>query len=102
MVLCSSSIMIILGMYWLGDKSVQIFSNDSILQSIQLPGPIAQSIVCLIADPGVMSLNPAQPHTFMEIDHIMFSMVILLLPLIQERLLSVTCECTCTDYWFNG
>ena len=49
-----------------------------------------QSVASLIADPGVKSLIPAQPHTFMEIDHEIFSSVILLLPLIQEGLLSVT------------
>ena len=37
----------------------------------------------LIADPGVMSLIPAQSHTFMEIDHEIFSTFILLLPVIQ-------------------
>ena len=44
----------------------------------------------LIADPGVMSLIQNWPHNFMEIDCEMFSTVILLLPLIQEGLLSVT------------
>ena len=38
----------------------------------------------LIADPGVVSLIPAQSHTFVEIDNDIFSTVILLLPLIQE------------------
>ena len=33
----------------------------------------------LTADPGVASLIPAQSHTFMEIDHEIISMVILLL-----------------------
>ena len=44
-----------------------------------------------------MSLIPAQPHTFVEIDPEMFSMVILLLPLIQKGLLSVTSETMCTN-----
>ena len=47
------------------------------------PGPL------LIADPEVVSLIPAWPHTLVEIDHGIFSTVFLLLPLIQERLLSV-------------
>ena len=48
------------------------------------PGRIAQSVTCLTtdahltADPGVASLIPAWSHTFMEIDHGMISMVILL------------------------
>ena len=37
----------------------------------------------LIADPGVMSLIPALSHTFVEIDHEILSMFILLLPVIQ-------------------
>ena len=45
-----------------------------------------------------MSLIPAWPHTFMEIDREIFSMVILLLPLIQEGPLSVTSESMCTEY----
>ena len=38
-----------------------------------------------------------QSHTFAGIE--LISMVILLLPLIQEGLLSVTCEIMCTKYW---
>ena len=34
--------------------------------------------VCLTADPGEASSIPARPHTFMEIDHEIFSTVILL------------------------
>ena len=36
--------------------------------TIPLPGIVAQS-----ADPGVVSLISARPHTFMEIDHEIFS-----------------------------
>ena len=48
------------------------------------PGRIAQSVTCLAtdacltADPGVASSIPARYHTFMEIDHEIISMVILL------------------------
>ena len=42
------------------------------------PGRIAQSVACLATDPGVASLITAQSHTFMEIDHEIISMVILL------------------------
>ena len=48
------------------------------------PGRIAQlatcltSDACLTADPGVVSSIPARPHTFVEIDHEIISMVILL------------------------
>ena len=55
----------------------------------------------LIADPGVVNLIPAWPHTFGEIDHKIFSTVILL-PLIQEGSLSVTSESMCTEYWLTA
>ena len=34
---------------------------------------------CLTTNPGLVSLIPARSHTFLEIDHEIFSMVILLL-----------------------
>ena len=40
---------------------------------------------CLTADPGVASSIPARYHTFVEIDHEIISMIILLLPLIYSR-----------------
>ena len=49
-----------------------------------VPGRVAQSVTCLVtdakltADPGVASSIQAQSHTFVEIDHEMISMVILL------------------------
>ena len=68
----------------------------------QQQGPVAQSIASLIADPGVMSLIMARFHTFIEIDHEIFSTVFLLLPLIQEGLMSVTNESMCTKYWLTA
>ena len=53
---------------------------------------IAQSVTSLTADPGVASSIVAQSHIFMEVDHEIISTAILLLPLIQEGLLSATCE----------
>ena len=47
------------------------------------PGRVAQSVTCLAtdasltADRGVPSLIPAQSHTFVEIDHVIISTVIL-------------------------
>ena len=48
--------------------------------------------------PGGRGFNPRQgrQHSFVEIDHEMFSTVILSLPLIQEGLLSVSGERMCT------
>ena len=49
-----------------------------------MPGRVVQSVTCLAtdacltADPGVASWIPARSHTFVEIDHEMISMVILL------------------------
>ena len=46
-------------------------------------GSVAQSVASQIADPGVVSLIPAWPHTFIEMIMKLVSMVIiLLLPLI--------------------
>ena len=50
---------------------------------------------------GVGSLIPARSHTFEEINHEIISMVILLLPLIQEGLLSVTSESMSMRYWLT-
>ena len=36
---------------------------------------VAQSVICLTADPGVASSIPARYHTFVEIDHEIISTV---------------------------
>ena len=48
--------------------------------------------------PGIRGFNPHQgrQHSFVEIDHEIFSTVILSLPLIQEGKLSVSGERMCT------
>ena len=56
---------------------------------------------CPTADPGVTGLIPAWPHTFVEIDYEIISMVILLPGLIQEGLVSVTSESMCMKYWLT-
>ena len=49
-----------------------------------MPGRVAQSVTCLAtdacltADPGVGSSIPVRSHTFLEIDHVIISTVILL------------------------
>ena len=63
-------------------------------------GPVAQKVVSLAADHGVASLIPARSHTFVGIDHEIISIVILL-PLVQEGLLSVTSESMCKKYWLT-
>ena len=64
-------------------------------------GPVEQLVVSLAADPGVTSSIPAQTHTFVEIDCEIISKFILL-PLIQEWLLSVTSKRMCTKHWLTA
>ena len=45
---------------------------------------------------------PVWQHSFVEIDHEIFSTAILSLPLSQEGKLSVTCERMCTEYWLTA
>ena len=47
---------------------------------------MAQPVMSPTADQGVVSLIPAQSHTFVEIDHEIISTVILHLPLVREGL----------------
>ena len=65
------------------------------------PRPVAHMVTSPTADPGATSLIPALFHTFVEIDHEIISMAILLLTRIQEGL-SVTKESMCTKYWLNA
>ena len=53
-------------------------------------GPIEHSLVSPTADPWVASLILARSHSVMEIDHEIIAVI--LLPLIQEGLLTVTSE----------
>ena len=63
-------------------KQIFIYFSKKYLMLVQ--GRVAQSVTCLAkdacltADPGVASSIPARPHTFVEIDHEIISMVILL------------------------
>ena len=56
------------------------------------------SYLGFIISPGGRGFNPCRgrQHSFVEIDHEIFSTVILSLPLIQERQLSVSGERMCT------
>ena len=48
------------------------------------------------------STQPSRQHSFVEIDHEIFSSVILSLPLIQEEQISVSGERMCTVYWLTA
>ena len=60
-----------------------------------IAGPVAHSVASSSADSGIVSSIPIQSHTFM---HEIVSTVILLIPLIQEGLLSVTSNCIFMKY----
>ena len=61
----------------------------------KVPGSVAQSDACSTRGQEVAA--PVRPYSFVEIDHEIFSTVILSLPLIQEGKLSVTCERMCAE-----
>ena len=63
-------------------------------QYAQLPASVAQLDAPSDLRPGGRGFNPhrGRQHSFMEIDHEIFSTVILSLPLIQEGQLSVSGE----------
>ena len=80
---------------WVSELADYIFS---ILYKSGKQGPLAQLVTHLVADPGVLNLIFTQIHIFVEIDHEIISIVILLLQLFQERVLAVTSESMCTKY----
>ena len=63
-------------------EKVYCFTSSSqflrLFKSTLRLGCIAQSLTCLTADPGVTSLIPVRPHTFVEIDPEIISTAILL------------------------
>ena len=68
------------------------------VSTIQLLGPIVQSVASPIADPGLVNLIQVVSSAFLEIDREIFSAVFLLLLLIQGGLMSVASESMCTKY----
>ena len=64
--------------------SVNPLLNAFQTSDYDVPGRVAQSVTCLAtdacltADPGVASSIPVRSHTFVDIDHEIISMVILL------------------------
>ena len=81
--------------YFFNEQNLMFWVQSTALY----PAALAQSVICLTADPGVASSIPARSHTFMEIDHEIISTLFSSLSLIQEGLLSVTSEGMCTKYW---
>ena len=74
------------------------FRTNANCKSGQEPASVAQLNVPSDWKPGGHGFNPhrGQQHSLVEIDHEIFSMVILSLPLIQEGQLSVSGERMCT------
>ena len=66
--------------------------------TLQMPASVAQLDAPSNWRPGGRGFNPrrGRQHSSVEIDHEIFSMVILSLPLIQEGQLSVSGERLCT------
>ena len=59
--------------------------------------------VYLTVDAGVASYTPARFHTFMQIDHEIYSTVILLLPIIHSRRAVVSYNVSMrTMYWLTA
>ena len=78
-------------------ESVKIV-NEMTLNKLVKPASVAQLDAPSDWRPGGRRFNPhrGRQHSFMEIDHEIFSTVILSLPLIQEGQLSVSGERMCT------
>ena len=76
-------------------KIMQFLNPDSLYI---LPASVAQLDAPSDWRPGGRGFNPrrGRQHSFVEIDHEIFSTVILSLPLIQEGQLSVSGERMCT------
>ena len=68
------------------------------IQNVLRPASVAQLDAPSDWRPGGRGLNPrrGRQHSFLEIDHEIFSTVILSLPLIEEGQLSVSGERMCT------
>ena len=77
-------------------SSTSLAVGDKTTNSV--PAPVAQLDAPSDWRPGGRGFNPrrVRQHSFVEIDHEIFSMVILSLPLIQEGQLSVSGERMCT------
>ena len=89
------------------NENIQIFTRASHSETTDvfitlddniMPAPVAQLDAPSNWRPGGRGFNPrrGRQHSFVEIDHEIFSTVILSLPLIQEGQLSVSGERICT------
>ena len=81
-------------------KAEELFSNNIFVNIFLVDQPASMAQLDAPSDwrPGGRGFNPrrGRQHSFVEIDHEIFSTVILSLPLIQEGQLSVSGERMCT------
>ena len=79
-------------------QEVRLSVSGKRMYTLVLPASVAQLDAPSDWRPGVRGFNPrrGRQHSFVEIDHEIFSTVILSLPLIQEGQLSVSGERMCT------
>ena len=79
-------------------KATYIFFSKNTRDLYIVPASVAQLDAPSDWRPGGRGFNPrrGRQHSFVEIDHEIFSTVILSLPLIQEGQLSVSGERMCT------
>ena len=79
-------------------KKALIQCTDNLGPDQHAPASVAQLDAPSDWRPGSRGFNPrrGRQHSFVEIDHEIFSIVILSLPLIQEGQLSVSGERMCT------
>ena len=79
-------------------KAVKYAKHTQVFSWSRWPASVAQLDAPSDWRPGGRGFNPrrGRQHSFVEIDHEIFSTVILSLPLIQEGQLSVSGESMCT------
>ena len=82
---------------WLSSIFLKIIQTDIL-------AGLGSSVGCMLDwwSGGCEFAALVRPHSFVEIDHEIFSMVILSLSLIQEGKLSVTSKRMCTEYWLTA
>ena len=80
------------------NDDIQVLGSQSNISFSETPASVAQLDAPSDWRPGGRGFNPrrGRQHSFVEIDHEIFSTVILSLPLIQEGQLSVSGERMCT------
>ena len=83
---------LIAGLAFVNRTGLQAFilANELSNTSIRRPAGLGSSVGCVPGGRGFAA--PVGHHSFVEIDHEIFCMVILSFPLIQEGKFSVTCE----------